>query len=187
MLAKYIIAISTFGFLLSFTSGSHFRPKPVFSILQQHATCPTGWVQFRDSCYYIEKEKMRFDKAEVRCLERGSTLFVADTLEEWTKVMSHTPKNDLTWTGLEQQDDERIPSWKEPGGIDPRNIDWLVPPGTSTTNGWNTAANCIARFHSTYKSYSYFYYCGLDFYSICEKNSTLLTKIWDLSDRGSLF
>ncbi|KAK6057365.1 lectin C-type domain protein [Cooperia oncophora] len=158
-----------------------------YSVQQPRSRCPSGWVEYRDSCYFIEHVKMRFDKAEVRCLERGSTMFVADSMEEWTKVMSLTPVNDLTWTGLEQEDDENTPLWKEPGGMNPRHIDWLVPPGDSSSNGWNSGANCVARFHTTYKSYSYFYYCGLEFYSVCEKNSTLLTKIWDQSDRGFLF
>ncbi|KAK5980262.1 C-type lectin domain-containing protein 91 [Trichostrongylus colubriformis] len=186
MLTKYIFALAALTSVLSYSHRRVYQTRPKTSphLLHPHPKCASGWFAYRDSCYFIERQKMRFDAAEVKCLESDSTMFVADDMEEWTNVMSHTPMNELTWTGLEQPDDERMPLWKEPGGMNPRKIDWLVQPGDSVSNGWSTASNCVAHFHSTYKSYSFFYNCGIDFYSICEKNSTLLTKIWDNTAPG---
>uniref|UniRef100_A0A0K0DI30 C-type lectin domain-containing protein n=1 Tax=Angiostrongylus cantonensis TaxID=6313 RepID=A0A0K0DI30_ANGCA len=131
----------------------------------KNLVCPSNWTRFRDSCYYFETTKMRYDLAEVRCLEKGSTLFVADSMEEW-------------------QDDEKQPRWTTPGGMNVSEIDWLLNPSTSEMNGWSLIAKCVGYFHSSVISYAFFYYCGISFNSICERNATLLANIWDESDRG---
>ncbi|KAE9415660.1 hypothetical protein Angca_005239, partial [Angiostrongylus cantonensis] len=143
----------------------------------KNLVCPSNWTRFRDSCYYFETTKMRYDLAEVRCLEKGSTLFVADSMEEWLTVLSQTPLHYWSWIGLEQQDDEKQPRWTTPGGMNVSEIDWLLNPSTSEMNGWSLIAKCVGYFHSSVISYAFFYYCGISFNSICERNATLLANI----------
>ncbi|KAJ1357786.1 hypothetical protein KIN20_016016 [Parelaphostrongylus tenuis] len=153
-------------------------------ILSENLVCPNNWVRYRDSCYYFETTKMRFDLAEVRCLEKGSTLFVPDSMEEWLAVLGRSPLDFWTWIGLQRQDDDKQPRWTTPGGMNVTEIDWLVKPKTSELNGWNSFAKCVGYFHSSFFSYAFFYYCGINFNSICERNATLLAAIWDEGDRG---
>ncbi|WKX95078.1 hypothetical protein Q1695_011938 [Nippostrongylus brasiliensis] len=144
-----------------------------------YTACPNGWMRFRDSCYYYEPTKMRFDKAEVECLNKGGTLFVPDSTEEWDMVIKRSPLNTFSWIGLEQEEDERTPRWKEVGGISFSKLNWLSSPPTPENNGFNSAAKCVAHYNSETTRYTYFHYCGNDFHPICEKNSTYLSQIWD--------
>lgn len=93
-------------------------------------------MRFGDSCYYYERKKMTFDKAEVHCLQLGGTMFVADTVQEWVgntfesittatvvtvifqdMVVKQSHINAWSWVGLKQDEDERKPRWTETGGI----------------------------------------------------------------------
>lgn len=56
---------------------------------------------------------------------------------------------------------------------------WLNRARTPERNGWNSVARCVAHFSSPTIRYAYFYYCGMKYYSICERNGTLLSQIWD--------
>lgn len=145
----------------------------------KYTICPNGWMRFGDSCYYYERKKMTFDKAEVHCLQLGGTMFVADTVQEWDMVVKQSHINAWSWVGLKQDEDERKPRWTETGGIPMSAIKWL-----SGTNGWSTASNCVAYYNSDVNPYALFYYCGLDYHPICEKNATLLANIWDPTATG---
>ncbi|KIH48048.1 hypothetical protein ANCDUO_21886, partial [Ancylostoma duodenale] len=45
--------------------------------------CPTGWFEYRDSCYFIDNPLEEYEKAQARCWEQGATLLVAETFEEY--------------------------------------------------------------------------------------------------------
>ncbi|KIH46000.1 lectin C-type domain protein [Ancylostoma duodenale] len=173
ILFRSLFALCLFSVVLSMPG--YYGPKP------RYVPCPNGWMRFRDSCYYFERKKMTFDKAEVRCLERDSMLFMADSVEEWNAIMKHTPTNYFTWAGLKQREGEREPRWTSPGGIKATQIDWM----STGLSGWNENAKCVARYNSdASKPYSSFYFCGMDFFSVCEKNATLIHDLWDEGDRG---
>ncbi|KAK6738912.1 hypothetical protein RB195_020793 [Necator americanus] len=174
MALKSFVFLSLLAFVLSYRA--KFAPR------QPSNPCPNGWHRYLDSCYYFEQRKMNFDKAEVRCLEKNSLMFTPETVEEYREVMRHSPMNYFTWVGLKQREGEREARWTSSGGIRPSLIDWLtLTPGTYS-NGWSGSATCVARYNTPYsKPYSYFYFCGMDFHSICEKNNTLLKNIWDQS------
>ncbi|KAL6736572.1 hypothetical protein Aduo_006908 [Ancylostoma duodenale] len=133
-------------------------------------------MRFKDSCYYIEMKKMDFAEAQLSCMERGATMFAADNVEEWLEVMAHTPLNYWSWAGLRYDNDAKQAKWKNSaGGVAVSELDWLNSPATAENNGMNTVARCVAHYNGDVgKSYSFYYHCGMDFYSICEKNATLL-------------
>lgn len=105
---------------------------------------------------------------------------MANSLQEYNEVMSRTPKNSWAWTGLYQGVDDNRPKWKYPGGIDASQIKWLR---TSPDHDWNTASKCVAHYNSD-SSYAQFYFCGMEFYSVCERNATLLNQMWDPTAYG---
>ncbi|KAL6736571.1 hypothetical protein Aduo_006908 [Ancylostoma duodenale] len=144
--------------------------------LAKYSFCPDGWMRFKDSCYYIEMKKMDFAEAQLSCMERGATMFAADNVEEWLEVMAHTPLNYWSWAGLRYDNDAKQAKWKNSaGGVAVSELDWLNSPATAENNGMNTVARCVAHYNGDVgKSYSFYYHCGMDFYSICEKNATLL-------------
>ncbi|VDP04179.1 unnamed protein product [Heligmosomoides polygyrus] len=140
----------------------------------QSSICRRGWMQFKDSCYYFEEKPMNFKNAEARCLRRGGTLFVAETVEEWDEVPLHAPLYEWVWIGLSQRDGQPRPDWGHPGGISLDKVDWLRIPHTVEENGWNSAVKCVANLNSRIKRFAFFYYCELKFLSICERNATLI-------------
>lgn len=106
-------------------------------------------------------------------------MFVADSPREWMEVLSHSPLHFWSWIGLHRDEDEPEPSWKEQGGMAMDQINWLNRARTPERNGWNSVARCVTHFSSPTIRYAYFYYCGMKYYSICERNGTLLSQIWD--------
>ncbi|RCN41279.1 lectin C-type domain protein [Ancylostoma caninum] len=138
--------------------------------------CPDSWLRFRDSCYFIEKTKMEFSDAEISCYEKGATLFVANSLEEFDVVMRSAALNFWSWTGLVQFNAMSQPKWLSYGGVEPARLKWLVSPYTPASNGRTAASECAAYYNSEVKiaSYNYFYPCNLQFGSICERNATLI-------------
>lgn len=54
---------------------------------------------------------------------------------------------------------------------------------TSPDHDWNTASKCVAHYNSD-SSYAQFYFCGMEFYSVCERNATLLNQMWDPTAYG---
>ena len=158
--------------------------------------CPDGWIRYLDSCYYIETEKMDLASAERACNEKGATLFVADSLEEFNQVMKETPLYYWSWIGLGQGPTDTYPKWKVAGepsqfrcavpcetsvswdgmyGMDPSQLKWLVKPFSSAVNGWSSAATCVGHYNIDVFSstYLYFYPCSSLYHSVCERNSTL--------------
>ncbi|CAJ0605888.1 unnamed protein product [Cylicocyclus nassatus] len=164
----------------SYPPYSYSQNKPKQSaMMQQPAACPSGWKPFQDSCYYYETKMMNFDKAEVNCLEKDALLFVAETNEEYKEVMKNSPQNYYTWVGMRQYEGEYQGRWASGTGIPQTQLDWLTP----TYNGFSDAARCVAHFHTEPVKYALYLYCGMDLYSICEKNATHLRNIWDMGAR----
>ncbi|KAK6738895.1 hypothetical protein RB195_020784 [Necator americanus] len=140
--------------------------------------CQDGWMRYHDSCYYMELKKMDFTRAEISCAERGAKLFVADTVEEWLEVMMHSPLNYWTWVGLRYEDEVKEAKWRtEADGLEVSKLDWLSSPRSAENNGMNTVARCVGHYNCEVgNSYTFYYSCGMEFYSICEKNATLVEK-----------
>ncbi|KIH48478.1 hypothetical protein ANCDUO_21452 [Ancylostoma duodenale] len=84
--------------------------------------CPDSWLRFRESCYFIEKTKMEFSDAESTCYEKGSTMFVANSLEEFDVVMKSAALNFWTWTSLVQFSAMNQPKWLSNGGMEPARL-----------------------------------------------------------------
>ncbi|RCN25225.1 hypothetical protein ANCCAN_29064 [Ancylostoma caninum] len=84
--------------------------------------CPDSWLRFRDSCYFIENTKMEFSDAESSCYEKGATLFVANSLEEFDMVMRSAALNFWSWTGLVQSNAMSQPKWLGYGGVEPARL-----------------------------------------------------------------
>lgn len=147
----------------------------------------------------MESEKLDLTSAERKCNEKGATLFVADSIEEFNEVMKETPTYFWSWIGLGQGatdtypkwhvasaspfrcivSDAALPSWEGQYGMDPSQLKWLVTPFSSSVNGWSAAATCVAYYNmDTYSStYVYFYPCSSLFHSVCERNSTLMHSV----------
>lgn len=94
-------------------------PHPTFNNQSEH--CPDGWLRYSDSCYWIEKEKFGFAKAERKCAEKGASLFVANSQDEWDAIRENTDKNSLTWIGLVRfpryEKLEKLPRWQTVEGL----------------------------------------------------------------------
>ncbi|KIH61249.1 hypothetical protein ANCDUO_08484 [Ancylostoma duodenale] len=71
----------------------HPAPVPSYEVFNDNHVvemgssqiCPDGWRRYGDSCYYVEMEKLDYNRAEQRCSAKGATMLAADTLEEWLK------------------------------------------------------------------------------------------------------
>uniref|UniRef100_A0A1I7T4G8 C-type lectin domain-containing protein n=1 Tax=Caenorhabditis tropicalis TaxID=1561998 RepID=A0A1I7T4G8_9PELO len=161
-------------------------PPPVSQLnllpINQSEICPDGWLRFSDSCYFFETEHLGFAKAERKCHDKQATLFVANSLEEWDIVRTHSEKSYFSWIGLARFSHyerlEKLPRWQTTGSINPTKINWLVKPFNPIGNGWSSIANCVAFYQSPFNvdsaSYTFFYPCTLQLSSICERNSTIL-------------
>ncbi|RCN46102.1 hypothetical protein ANCCAN_07874 [Ancylostoma caninum] len=169
------------------------QPRPSGDML----VCPDGWIRYQQSCYYMEMAKMDMQSAERACNEKGGSLFVADSIGEFNEVMKESPLYFWSWIGLGQNEAGGLPRWHAQSGpssfkclpadysnlvwdgaygMNPAELKWLVTPFNSYSNGWSTAATCVAHYNiDTYAStYLYFYPCSYQFHSICERNYTLL-------------
>ncbi|VDO06112.1 unnamed protein product [Haemonchus placei] len=172
-------------------------------LFQRELVCPDGWSRYQDSCYYVEKAKMSYGQAERACNEKGATLFVADSVEEFNELMRETPNFYWSWIGLGQAQTDSYPQWQVAGpdgspmrcavasddfgvpawggyeGLDPAHLKWLIMPFSSVPNGWSSVSTCVGHYNvETYSStYLYFYPCGSLFHSICERNSTLSSLV----------
>ncbi|EGT47679.1 hypothetical protein CAEBREN_20395 [Caenorhabditis brenneri] len=152
------------------------------SAVNQTEKCADGWLRFADSCYFIESEPMGFAKAERNCFQKQSTLFVANSIEEWDAISSHAKEAYFSWIGLVRfthyEKTEQLPRWQTEGAINPAKINWLIKPFKPVSNGWTQFANCAASYKSPAKlesaSYTFFYPCTYLLYSICERNSTIV-------------
>uniref|UniRef100_A0A1I7XMZ7 C-type lectin domain-containing protein n=1 Tax=Heterorhabditis bacteriophora TaxID=37862 RepID=A0A1I7XMZ7_HETBA len=92
--------------------------------IQSDGICPDGWAQYRESCYFIEMEKVVLAEAELRCYIKNSTLFVANSIEEWNVIRKLTPLNFYSWIGLVRFADAKHqePSWQIIDGMDAKNM-----------------------------------------------------------------
>ncbi|PIO54186.1 lectin C-type domain protein, partial [Teladorsagia circumcincta] len=166
---------------------------------EEGIVCPDGWSRFEDSCYYMESTKMGLIEAERACNEKGATLFIADSIEEFNEVMQETPPYFWSWIGLGQSETDSYPRWQvvlpdgpspmrclsggfgKPSfggyeGLDPAVLYEMVDSSVaSMPNGWSPAATCVAYYNmkSISGSYLYFYPCSSLYHSICERNTTL--------------
>ncbi|CAB3400642.1 unnamed protein product [Caenorhabditis bovis] len=154
--------------------------------------CPDGWVTFADSCYWVEQEKFSYAKAEEKCYEKNATLLVLNSQDEWDALRQHTPKTYYTWLGLIRltndsrwlrsnevaNDGQDTPVWQTEGAVNPTKINWLVRPYGPLVNGWSSVSNCVAHFRPAVDientDYVFYYPCNYEFYSICERNNTIL-------------
>ncbi|CAB02756.1 C-type lectin domain-containing protein 87 [Caenorhabditis elegans] len=159
------------------------RQPPAF--VNQTEKCPDGWLRFADSCYWIEKELLGFAKAERNCFEKQSTLFVANSIEEWDAIRVQAKEAFFSWIGLVRfthyEKLEQLPRWQTEGALNPTKINWLIKPYKPLFNGWSSLANCAASYKSPSSlesaSYTYFYPCTYMLYSICERNSTIVNAL----------
>ncbi|KAK6061060.1 lectin C-type domain protein [Cooperia oncophora] len=145
------------------------------------SACPDGWLQLKDSCYHMESRKMERESAQKACDEKGATLFVADSEEEFKEIASLSPLHQRSWIGLTQYDGTNSPLWIGSAGMEPSKIRWLTSPFSSTSNGWSKVATCAAFYNTENYSdtaYAYFYPCSSLYHSICERNLTLANFRW---------
>ncbi|EPB73172.1 lectin C-type domain protein [Ancylostoma ceylanicum] len=157
----------------------HPAPVPSYEVfndnqvveLDRSQVCPDGWRRYGDSCYYVEMEKLDYNRAEQRCSAKGATMLAADTLEEWDEVMTFTPQYFWTWTGITQDRDGEGPHFKG-GALDASRVNWLVKSSSSASNGWTSASRCAAYYNMDLvaSNYVYFYPCSNLYYSICKKS-----------------
>lgn len=140
---------------------------------------------------------MDLTSAEKACNEKAATLFVANSLEEFDQVMKEAPKYYWSWIGLGQGEEDTFPKWQVTGagsppsmrclpsedvpkptwdglnGMDPSELNWLVKPFSSVTNGWSKASMCVGYYNvDVGTTYLYFFPCSSKFHSVCERNST---------------
>uniref|UniRef100_A0A0K0DRM3 C-type lectin domain-containing protein n=1 Tax=Angiostrongylus cantonensis TaxID=6313 RepID=A0A0K0DRM3_ANGCA len=140
----------------------------LISLKQDHVTCPDGWSRYEQSCYFVESRKMSMMDAQKSCADKGSTLFVADSIEEFV-IMKKTSTNYWSWIGLGQTNS--MPKW---GVIERSDPKWLINPYSSTLNGWTPLSTCVGHYNGDiYSNYLYFYPCSSLFHSVCERNLTL--------------
>ncbi|KAK6021135.1 hypothetical protein OSTOST_13203, partial [Ostertagia ostertagi] len=102
--------------------------------------CPNGWIRYHDSCYHMEFMKMERESAQRACVEKGATLFVADSEEEFKEIATQSPLYFWSWIGLAQYDGTNRPEWTGSAGMDPTKIKWLISPFSSMANGWSKVA-----------------------------------------------
>ncbi|PIO55018.1 lectin C-type domain protein [Teladorsagia circumcincta] len=124
----------------------------------------------------MEFMKMERESAQRACVEKGATLFVADSEEEFKEIATQSPLYFWSWIGLSQYDGTHRPLWIGSTGMDPAKMKWLITPFSSIANGWSKVATCAAfynteSYHTT--AYVYFYTCSTLYHSICERNMTL--------------
>ncbi|XP_070539251.1 perlucin-like protein [Ptychodera flava] len=76
--------------------------------------CPSGWIQFRQSCYYIyDYHQYTFEEAETVCQATGSTLVIIDDAEENLFLKGFTRHVYHLWIGLTDIDVEGKWVWAD--------------------------------------------------------------------------
>uniref|UniRef100_A0A7I5E7A1 C-type lectin domain-containing protein n=1 Tax=Haemonchus contortus TaxID=6289 RepID=A0A7I5E7A1_HAECO len=139
---------------------------------QSQKTCPEGFQQIDGSCFYIETDKLSYDQAEMRCKQKGATMFAPSSKAVWDEVMAMTPPYFWTWTGITQDTSADVPHFQEAVAMDTSAVNWLIRPFSSVSNGWSTVSTCAAFYNIEMSSsnYVYFYPCSLQYHSICQVN-----------------
>ena len=91
------------SFINFFTQiSSHFFPS-LFHFLSDNLNCPSGWKEFRCSCYFFAaRETVTLHSAEKHCYDKfsGSHLVTTSTKEEINFVGKHI--NEYRWLGLQK-------------------------------------------------------------------------------------
>ncbi|EYC15778.1 hypothetical protein Y032_0036g3353 [Ancylostoma ceylanicum] len=133
----------------------------------QHQICPDGWRRYGETCFYVEMERLPFDMAEARCKDKNSTIFVADSLDEWDEIMGFTPPD--SWTWIDVKGENGTAQWR--GALDASNLNWLIQPFSPAANGWTTTTSCAAyrNMDSPPSSHVFFYPCSSQYRSICKR------------------
>ncbi|XP_040451451.1 early activation antigen CD69-like [Falco naumanni] len=63
------------------------------------ATCPRGWIGYRDKCYSISEDQKNWTSSQTTCVERGSSLPVFESLDE-LRALAKLLKLEDVWIGL---------------------------------------------------------------------------------------
>ncbi|KAK6027453.1 lectin C-type domain protein, partial [Ostertagia ostertagi] len=132
---------------------------------------PIEFKPFGDSCIYFETEKLSYEQAEMRCNQKGATMFAPTSMAQWNEVMSKTPPYFWTWTGITQPTQMDEPQFQG-GALNASLVNWLIKPYSSLSNGWSTFSTCAAYYNTQPSSanYVYFYPCTVLYHSICQMN-----------------
>ncbi|XP_030336682.1 C-type lectin domain family 2 member D6-like [Strigops habroptila] len=64
--------------------------------------CPSGWIGFRNKCYFISEEEKKWTSSQTFCAENESMLATFETQEEMHSLAKHL-KIDNCWTGLHRK------------------------------------------------------------------------------------
>ncbi|KAL6741304.1 hypothetical protein Aduo_014574 [Ancylostoma duodenale] len=133
----------------------------------QHQICPDGWRRYGETCFHLEMEKLPFSEAEKRCQEKNSTIFTANSLDEWDEVTSFTPPG--SWTWIDVKGENSTAQWR--GALDASSLNWLVKPFSPSSNGWTTTTSCAAyrNMEPPLPSHVFFYPCSSQYHSICKR------------------
>ncbi|KAK6038397.1 hypothetical protein COOONC_24098 [Cooperia oncophora] len=111
MLAKCTLLIC----LLSFVAPHRLRRS-------EETACPDGWLRLFNSCYFYERNRMTFDKAESNCAAKGGRLFVPNSAVEWKEVVKNVPEKYWSWVGMKREG-SYMPKWKTSGGLNVAELD----------------------------------------------------------------
>uniref|UniRef100_A0A672FLE1 C-type lectin domain-containing protein n=1 Tax=Salarias fasciatus TaxID=181472 RepID=A0A672FLE1_SALFA len=69
--------------------------------------CPSGWKQFKVSCYFISDQRGSWDEGREDCKQRGADLVVIEGSEE----MNFLAKKKDSWIGLNDREQEGTWKW----------------------------------------------------------------------------
>ncbi|XP_070537563.1 collectin-12-like [Ptychodera flava] len=74
--------------------------------------CPSGWITFRQSCYYIyDYHLYTFEEAETVCEATDSTLVIINDAEENLFLKAFTRNQRHIWIGITDIEDEGVWVW----------------------------------------------------------------------------
>ncbi|CAJ0605143.1 unnamed protein product [Cylicocyclus nassatus] len=128
--------------------------------------CPAGWKQYESLCYYVEQEKMDYQTAERRCIQKGATMSGADNIMEYEEVMYMTPLFYWSWIGIT----------REHHNMPIHSARYLlhklaVQEWSTNTERLVTHVQMTAHYNSRKppRPTVYFYPCNCDYHSICKK------------------
>ncbi|XP_012681684.2 hepatic lectin-like isoform X2 [Clupea harengus] len=67
---------------------------------EEQGDCHSGWLSFKDHCYYLSTQKTNWHSAEQRCIEQSGLLFVPNTSEEMEYITEVANEAAMYWFGL---------------------------------------------------------------------------------------
>ncbi|XP_072255828.1 CD209 antigen-like protein C [Pyxicephalus adspersus] len=130
--------------------------------LQNTSSCESGWLEFEGHCYFFSTFQLKWEKAEMLCLNRESHLVIVNNQKEQDFLDKHGSGKHY-WIGLTDREKENTFHWVDGTALSYHS--WRKGEPNDTANK-EDCVHLIAEGKWNDNS------CDLPIFAICEKRLT---------------